>query len=234
MRVSVERDGKTIQLNSYSLLQDGFFEHMRESGFDGFERGERGSNREHLSDLDFKIQQDKKRLAEKQEQLASADVELTSTHEQISEANKQLNTLNQNIKSAEGKILNRKQIEKIPVKISRPMFGGGDEVTVSKKDWDSVKKTALTQAKTDEEYQLAISQRNALKAEKRKLQVEKLGLENKIAELTNNASKDFMERATKYAELHNLKNDVAKIPSDIWNAYTKQSTQQKNHTQEVQ
>jgi hypothetical protein len=48
IRVPVERDGKTIILNSYSLLQDRYFEHMRAAGFDGFERGERGSTSEHL------------------------------------------------------------------------------------------------------------------------------------------------------------------------------------------
>lgn len=58
LRVSVERDGKTITLNSYSLLQDRFFEHMRVVGFDGFERGERGSTAEHLDVLDYKIKQD--------------------------------------------------------------------------------------------------------------------------------------------------------------------------------
>ena len=63
MRVPVERDGKTIQLNSYSLLQDRFFEHMKEAGFEGFERGERGSTTEHLDVLDYKIQQDTQRAA---------------------------------------------------------------------------------------------------------------------------------------------------------------------------
>jgi hypothetical protein len=62
IRVPVERDGKTIILNSYSLLQDRYFEHMRAAGFDGFERGERGSTTEHLDVLDYKIQQDNKRL----------------------------------------------------------------------------------------------------------------------------------------------------------------------------
>ena len=52
MRVPVERDGKTIMLNSYSLLQDRFYDHMRAAGFEGFERGERGSTREHLTDLE--------------------------------------------------------------------------------------------------------------------------------------------------------------------------------------
>jgi hypothetical protein len=62
MRVPVERDGKTIILNSYSLLQDRFYDGMVAAGFDGFERGERGSTKEHLDVLDYKIQQDEKRL----------------------------------------------------------------------------------------------------------------------------------------------------------------------------
>jgi len=49
-------------VNSYSLLQDRFFEHMKAAGFDGFERGERSSTAEHLEVLDYKIQQDTKRL----------------------------------------------------------------------------------------------------------------------------------------------------------------------------
>jgi chromosome segregation ATPase len=62
MRVNVERDGKTVVLNSYSLLQDRYFEYMKAAGFDGFERGERGSTNEHLDVLGYKIQQDEKRL----------------------------------------------------------------------------------------------------------------------------------------------------------------------------
>jgi archaellum component FlaC len=62
IRVQVERDGKTVTLNSYSLLQDRYFEHMKAAGFDGFERGERGSTAEHLDVLSYKIQQDEKRL----------------------------------------------------------------------------------------------------------------------------------------------------------------------------
>jgi hypothetical protein len=60
--IRVERDGKTVVLNSYSLLQDRYFEHMKAAGFEGFERGERGSTKEHLDVLNFKIQQDEKRL----------------------------------------------------------------------------------------------------------------------------------------------------------------------------
>jgi hypothetical protein len=72
--------GKPILVNAYSLLQDHFFEHMREAGFLGFERGERGSTAEHLSVLEYKTQQEAERAAalavvveEKQEAAATLD-----------------------------------------------------------------------------------------------------------------------------------------------------------------
>jgi hypothetical protein len=57
----VNEQGKEYLQKSYSLLQDRYFEHMRDAGFDGFERGEYGSTTEHLDVLDYKIQQDKMR-----------------------------------------------------------------------------------------------------------------------------------------------------------------------------
>jgi archaellum component FlaC len=67
-----DETGKWI--NSYSLLQDRFFEGMRVAGFDGFERGERGSTAEHLEVQEYKFQQNKKRLDD-----VSAQVEKTET-----------------------------------------------------------------------------------------------------------------------------------------------------------
>jgi uncharacterized coiled-coil DUF342 family protein len=58
LRVPIERDGKTYTVNSYSLLQDRYHDHMRAAGYDGFERGERGSTTEHLEVLEYKIKQD--------------------------------------------------------------------------------------------------------------------------------------------------------------------------------
>ena len=55
--------GKAILVNSYSLIQDRFFEHMRAAGFTDFERGERGSTAEHLSVLEYKAQQEAERAA---------------------------------------------------------------------------------------------------------------------------------------------------------------------------
>ena len=56
-------DGKPLLENSYSVLQDIFFEHMEEAGYHGFQRGERGSTAEHLSVLQFKTEKEQERLS---------------------------------------------------------------------------------------------------------------------------------------------------------------------------
>ena len=71
-----DENGKSHIIKSYSLLQDRFFEHMRDAGFEDFQRGERGSTKEHLEVLDYKIQQDKEHLAEIQERISTAQEKL--------------------------------------------------------------------------------------------------------------------------------------------------------------
>ena len=58
-----DENGHTRIVKSYSLLQDRFFEHMREVGFEDFERGERGSTVEHLSVMEYKTKKETERLA---------------------------------------------------------------------------------------------------------------------------------------------------------------------------
>lgn len=56
------KKGKAILIKSYSLLQDRFFKYMSDSGYKDFIRGVKGSNQEHLDDLQFKIKKDTERL----------------------------------------------------------------------------------------------------------------------------------------------------------------------------
>ncbi len=58
----LSESGKPKLIPSYSLLQDRFFNHMRDAGYEGFERGVKGSTDKHLSTLDYKIKQDTERL----------------------------------------------------------------------------------------------------------------------------------------------------------------------------
>ena len=57
-----DENGHTQSLKSYSLLQDRFFEHMRDAGFEDFERGERGSTAQHLAVTEFKVKKEQEQL----------------------------------------------------------------------------------------------------------------------------------------------------------------------------
>ena len=83
LRMTAERDGKTVTLNSYSFLQDRYYRHMIAAGFDGFERGEKGSTREHLEVLAYKIQQDTKRLEQLEQQAEKKEAKLKKLDEAI-------------------------------------------------------------------------------------------------------------------------------------------------------
>lgn len=73
--------GKPVYHASYSILQDKFYEHMQEAGFNGFSRGERGSTAENLTSLGYKIQQDGKRLADIQQKIAAETVRYNDNHQ---------------------------------------------------------------------------------------------------------------------------------------------------------
>ena len=76
--------GKPVLIPSYSILQDDFFNHMQRAGFNDFLRGEKGSTAEHLSCLQYEIQQDKKRLEEIKERLQTEEIR----YDEIKTANK--------------------------------------------------------------------------------------------------------------------------------------------------
>lgn len=70
--------GKPVLVPSYSILQDEFYEHMQNAGFNDFLRGERGSTAENKSSLQYQIEKDKERLAGIEEKIAAADEKLSS------------------------------------------------------------------------------------------------------------------------------------------------------------
>ena len=87
-------NGKLKYRASYSILQDEFYKHMKEHGYEGFERGREGSTAEHLSSLQYQIEKDKERLSEINEKLRSAELEyepaleMNKTYQEIDEAGK--------------------------------------------------------------------------------------------------------------------------------------------------
>ncbi len=70
--------GHTQIVKSYSLLQDRFFEHMRDAGFEDFERGERGSTVEHLSVIEYKTKKESERLAGFEKKQSEVQMEVST------------------------------------------------------------------------------------------------------------------------------------------------------------
>ena len=70
--------GHTQISKSYSRLQDRFFEHMRDAGFEDFERGERGSTAEHLSVIEYKTKKESERLAGFEEKQSEVQMEISA------------------------------------------------------------------------------------------------------------------------------------------------------------
>ena len=153
--------GKPVLLNSYSLLQDHFFEHMKEAGFAGFERGERGSTAEHLSVLEFKAKMEAERVAamtavaeEKQNEVNYLSVVSMEKQEEadrldtdIAEKSKKSANLDNSVKTKQDKLndltakltveekvaVEYEEIEKLGHK--RGVLGG---ITVSGKWWETI------------------------------------------------------------------------------------------------
>ena len=103
-----DENGQTQIIKSYSLLQDRFFEYMRDAGFQDFERGERGSTAEHLSVIEYKTRKEAKRLASFEAQQAEVLMEIDTltekkavAKEQADSATRRMNELAPKLKSIE-------------------------------------------------------------------------------------------------------------------------------------
>ena len=99
-----DEDGKSHIIKSYSLLQDRFFEHMRDAGFEDFERGERGSTAQHLSVTEFKVKQEQQRLADITDEKLAANDALDRLAEEEIQKQEALTKLEQQTKKAEKKL----------------------------------------------------------------------------------------------------------------------------------
>jgi hypothetical protein len=80
--------GKPVLKKSYSVLQDDFFQYMREAGYTDVERGERGSSEEHLTVTQFKVEREQARLAELQETKSEVLTEIGQLQEDKAKAEK--------------------------------------------------------------------------------------------------------------------------------------------------
>ena len=78
--------GKPILRLSYSVLQDDYYNHMRNAGYDDVQRGEKGSSEEHLTITQFKVEKEKERLnklLEKEKEVQKSIEEAENTLEEV-------------------------------------------------------------------------------------------------------------------------------------------------------
>jgi len=123
--MTVEIDGRTVTRNSYSFLQDRYHEHMKAAGFEGFERGERGSATEHLEVLDYKIQQDIIRAEEAAALASEKEKEAAAMDIMVEKKTSKLNKLDVQI-AVKGKV--KATIAEIDA-MGKPALLGGFNVT---------------------------------------------------------------------------------------------------------
>jgi len=122
--------GKAILVNSYSLLQDHFYEHMKEAGYLGFERGERGSTAEHLSVMEFKAKQEAEKAQREADRAAALDKDNAKKQ-------KQLDNLNEKTAVAKKEAATIDEIQNMV----KPTLLGGN-LQISPADWKKVSNLA--------------------------------------------------------------------------------------------
>ena len=103
--------GKKILKSSYSVLQDDFFNFMRNAGYTDVERGERGSTEEHLTVTQFKVQAEQQRLEAVTGQVAQAERSLENAKAATEKQKKKLEALQKETKTAKTVALTVQDIE---------------------------------------------------------------------------------------------------------------------------
>ena len=176
------KTGKAVLKQSYSVLQDDFFEHMRASGYTDVKRGERGSSEEHLTVTQFKVMKEQERLSELQETKTEIQFEIAELQEAHAKETEKLDKAKERIQKQK---LDLKRIDEIEAKPTLI----GNKVTVDKDDFDMVitaAKKHITQEKKESTLQKALDAAHKLIAE----------LKNTVADLTRKlaaATKELAE-----------------------------------------
>ena len=85
----LQKNGKPVLRKSYSILQDDFFQAMRNAGYTDVERGERGSSEEHLTVTQFKVEREQERLEQLTVQTQQKEQQVAYLEKKIEKIRKQ-------------------------------------------------------------------------------------------------------------------------------------------------
>ena len=127
--------GKPVLHNSYSKLQDDFFNHMKAAGYDDIERGEQGSSEEHLTITQFKAAKEAERLEKLQETNAGLESSIEALQAQEEQESEKLDKTKAKIEKQKLDLEHIEQIDAKPALLS-------SKVTVEKSDFDALKTAA--------------------------------------------------------------------------------------------
>ena len=131
--------GKKILKSSYSVLQDDFFNFMRNAGYTDVERGERGSTEEHLTVTQFKVQAEQQRLEAVTGQVAQAKRGLENAKAATEKQKKKLEALQKETKTAKTVALTVQEIETMGKKATF-----GNNITLTPDECDTLKDYAVS------------------------------------------------------------------------------------------
>jgi len=177
-----EQGRKTFQY-SYSKLQDDFYEHMQNAGFTDFERGQKGSDREHLEVVEFKTKAEIDRLAElilktnQQKGLFEQYQRQVGTQKKLIKLSKRLDNMGQAIPLVNKTVLTNEEFKEL-----KALARQGVE-------------------KADENIDL--------KAENDKLKNKVEGLQNNIKENANKRGIEYQVLQNKYYDLKDKYDELA-------------------------
>lgn len=141
----IRDDGKQHLVRSYSLLQDRFFEYMRDCGYHDIERGEKGSTDKHKNNVQHKADQEEKRL-----------------NEVISKIEKQQKVL-ETIADKKTKIKAVNEVEIKPAKLQK------GKLVVDEQDFEDIKTLAKKHIATKSKEQKLLAENKGLKQENQAL-----------------------------------------------------------------
>ena len=129
--------GKKILKSSYSVLQDDFFNFMRNVGYTDVERGERGSTEEHLTVTQFKVQAERQRLEAVTGQVAQAEQSLEDAKAATEKQKKKLEALQKETRAAKTVALTVQDIEAMGKKATF-----GNNIMLTPDECDALKRYA--------------------------------------------------------------------------------------------
>ncbi len=145
----IGEDGKPHLVKSYSLLQDEFFEYMRNCGYKDVERGEKGSTDKNITTTELKVQKEKSRLqdtvaeVQKAENILYNQTEVIGQNQQtITGQQSKISQGNAQLEKVGNKKAKVKDIDSIEIKSA--MFSNG-KIIIDEAEFENIKTLAQKQ-----------------------------------------------------------------------------------------